>query len=68
MNLYDTVVEVVAEIPIVAMAQHRHMIQKWEEVPVSVLYIMGKKENIMDVVHYRSETIKQRGEAERDIE
>ena len=68
MNPVDTVVEFAAEVPIVAVAQQLHMIKTWEEIPVSVSCIMGKREYIMDVCRHRSILIEQKGEAEREIE
>ena len=67
-NLFDTVVEVAAEVPIVTVAQQLHLIHEWEEIQVNVSCIMGKREYIMDVVHRSSEMIKQRGETEREIQ
>ena len=67
-NPFDTVVEVAAEVLIVAVAQQLHLIHEWEEIPVNVSCIMGKKEYIMDVVRHSSEMIKQRGEAEKEIQ
>ena len=49
MNLLDTVVEFAEEVPIVAVAQQLHMIREWEEVPVTVSCIMGRREYIMEV-------------------
>ena len=68
MNLLDTVVEFAAEVPIVPVAQQLHMIREWEEVPVTVLCIMGRREYIMEVCRQKSILIEQRGEAEREIE
>ena len=67
-NLFDTVVEVAAEVPIVAVAQQLHLISEWEEIPVNISCMMGKKEYIMDMVHHSLEMIEQRGEAEKDIQ
>ena len=50
-NLFVTVVEVAADVPIVAVAQQLHLVREWEETPVNVSCMMGKKEYIMDVVH-----------------
>ena len=65
---FDTVVEVAAEVPIVTVAQQLHLIREWEEIPVNVSCIMGKREYIMDVVHHSSEFIEQREETEREIQ
>ena len=67
-NLFDTVVAVAAEVLIVAVAQQLHLIREWEEIPVNVSCMMGKKEYIMDVVCCSSEMIQQRGEAEKAIQ
>ena len=67
-NLFDTVVEVAAEVPIVAVAQQLHLIHEWEEILVNVSCIMGKREYIMDVVCRSSEMIEQRGETEKEIQ
>ena len=67
-NPLDTVVEFAAEVPIVAVAQQLHMIREWEEVPVTVSCIMGRREYIMDVCRQKSMLIEQRGEAEKEIE
>ena len=67
-NLFDTVVEVAAEVPIVAVAQQLHLIRVWEEIPVNISCMMGKKEYIMDVVCHSSEMIEQRGETEKEIQ
>ena len=67
-NVFDTVVEVAAEVLIVAVTQQLHLIHKWGEIPVNVSCMMGKKEYIMDVVCHSSEMIKQRGEAEKEIQ
>ena len=67
-NLFDTVVEVAADVPIVTVAQQLHLVHEWEEIPVNVSCMMGKKEYIMDVVHQSSEVIEQRGEAEKEIQ
>ena len=61
MNLLDTVVEFAAEVPILAVAQQLHMIREWEEVPVTVLCIMGRREYIMEVCRQKSILIEQRG-------
>ena len=37
--------------PIVTVTQQLHLIHEWEEIPVNVSCIMGKREYIMDVVH-----------------
>ena len=65
-NLFHTVVEVAAEVPIVAITQQLHLICKWEDIPVNVSCMMGKNEYIMDVVCHSSEMIEQRGGRERD--
>ena len=49
-NPFDTVVEVAVEVPIVAVAQQLHLVHEWEEIPMNVSCMMGKKEYIMDVV------------------
>ena len=67
-NPFDTVVEVAAEVPIVAVTQQLHLVHEWEEIPVNVSSMMGKKEYIMDVVCQSSEMIKQRGEAEKETQ
>ena len=67
-NLFDTVVEVAADVPIVAITQQLHLVCEWEEIPVNVSCMMGKKEYIMDVVCRSSEMIEQRGEAEKEIQ
>ena len=67
-NPFDTVVEVAAEVLIVAVVQHLHLICKWEEIPINISCMMGKKEYIMDMVHCSSEMIEQRGEAEKEIQ
>ena len=67
-NLLDTVVEFAADVPIVAVAQQLHMIREWEEVPVTVSCIMGRREYIMEVCRQKSILIEQRGEAEKEIE
>ena len=67
-NLFDTVVEVAADVPIVAVTQQLHLVHKWEEIPVNVYCMMDKKEYIMDVVCQSSEVIEQRGEAEKKIQ
>ena len=61
-------VEVAAEVPIVAVAQQLHLIRKWEEIPMNVSCMMGKREYIMDVVRRSSEMIEQRGETEKEIQ
>ena len=67
-NPYDTVVEVAAEVPIVVVTQQLHLICEWEERPVNVSCMMSKKEYIMDMIHCSLEMIKQRGEAEKEIQ
>ena len=67
-NPLDTVVEFAADVPIVAVAQQLHMIREWEEVPVTVSCIMGRREYIMEVCHQKSILIEQRGEVEKEIE
>ena len=67
-NPLDTVVEFTADVPIVAVAQQLHMIREWEEVPVMVSCIMGRREYIMEVCCQKSILIEQRGETEREIE
>ena len=67
-NPLDTVVELAADVPIVAVAQQLHMIQEWEEVPVTVSCIMGRREYIMEVCRQRSILIEQRGEAEKEMQ
>ena len=65
---FDTVVEVAVEVPIVAVTQQLHLVCKWEKIPMNVSCMMGKKEYIMDVVCYSLEMIKQRGEAEKELQ
>ena len=60
-NPFDTVVEVAAEVLIVAVAQQLHLICEWEEIPMNVSCMMGKKEYVMDVVCHSLEMIEQRG-------
>ena len=67
-NRFDTVVEVAADVPIIAVAQQLHLVCEWEEIPVNVSCMMGKKEYIIDVVHQSSKVIEQRGEAEKEIQ
>ena len=67
-NPFNTVVEVAADVPIVAVAQQLHLVREWEEIPVNVSCMMGKKEYIMDMVCQSSEVIEQRGEAEKEIQ
>ena len=42
-NPFDTVVEVAAEVPIVAVTQQLHLIGEWDEIPMNVSCMMGKK-------------------------
>ena len=65
---FDTMVEVAVEVLIVAVAQQLHLVCEWEEIPMNVSCMMGKKEYIMDMVCHSSEMIKQRGEAEKEIQ
>ena len=67
-NPLDTVVEFVAEVPIVAVAQQLHLVREWEEIPVTVSCIMGRREYIMEVCRQKSIMIEQRGESDREIE
>ena len=67
-NPFDTVMEVAAEVPIVAVTQQLHLVREWEEIPMNVSCMMGKKVYIMDVVRQSSEMIEQRGEAEKEIQ
>ena len=67
-NPFDTVVEFAADVPIVAVAQQLHMMRTWEEVPVVISCIMGKREYIMDVCRQKSILVEQHGEAEKKIE
>ena len=67
-NPLDTVVEFAADVPIIAVAQQLHLIREWEEIPVTVSCIMGRREYIMEVCRQKSILIEQRGEAEREIE
>ena len=60
-NPLDTVVEFVADTPIVAVAQQLHMIREWEEIPVTVSCIMGRREYIMEVCRQKSILIEQTG-------
>ena len=68
MNPYDTIIEVAASVSVVAIAQQLHSIREWEEIPVVVACIMGKKSYIIDVCRQRTAMIEQRGEAERELE
>ena len=56
-NRFDTVVEVAADVPIVAVAQQLHLVREWEEIPMNVSCMIGKKEYIMDMVRQSSEVI-----------
>ena len=67
-NPLVTVVEFAAEVPIVAVAQQLHMIREWEEIPVTVSCIMGRREYILEVCRQKSILIEQRGEAEKENE
>ena len=67
-NPFDTVVEVAAEVLIVAVTQQLHLIRQWEEIPMNVSCMMGKKKYIMAVAHCSLEMIEQRGEAEKEIQ
>ena len=68
MNAYVTIIEVAASVSVVAIAQQLHFIREWEEIPVVVACIMGKKSYIVDVCRQRTAMIEQRGEAEREFE
>ena len=68
MNSYDTMVEFAADVPIVAVAQQLHMIRTWEEIPVVISSIMGKKEYILDVCRQRAILEEQHGETEKEME
>ena len=68
MNPYDTIIEVAASVSVVAIAQQLHSIREWEEIPVVVACIMGKKSYIVDVCCQRTAMIEQKGEAERELE
>ena len=67
-NPFDTVVEAAAEVPIVTVAHQLHLICKWEDIPMNLSCMMGMKEYIMDMVRHSLEMIKQRGEAEKEIQ
>ena len=66
--MFDTVFEVAAEVPIIAVAQQLHLICEWEKIPMNVSCIMGKCDYIIDVVRRLSELIEQWGRAEREIQ
>ena len=66
--MYDTIIEVAASASVVAISQQLHSMREWEEIPVVVSCIMGKKSYIIDVCRQRTAMIEQRGEAEREIE
>ena len=68
MNPHDTIIEVATSVSVVAIAQQLHSIREWEEIPVVVACIMGKKSYIIDVCRQRTAMIEQRGEAERELE
>ena len=68
MNPYDTIIEVAASVSVVTIAQQLHSIREWEEIPVVVACIMGKKSYIVDVCRQRTAMIEQREEAERELE
>ena len=50
MNPHDTIIEVAASVSVVAIAQQLHSIREWEEIPVVVACIMGRKSYIIDVL------------------
>ena len=57
MNPCDTIIEVAASVSVVAIAQQLHSIREWEEIPVVVACIMGKKSYIIDVCCQRTAMI-----------
>ena len=59
MNAYDTIIEVVASVSVVAIAQQLHAVREWEDIPVVVSCIMGKKNYIIDVCCQRTPMIEQ---------
>ena len=63
-NSHDTIIEVAAEVSVVAVAQQLHSIREWEDIPVVVSCIMGKKSYVVDVCRQRTTLIEQRGKAE----
>ena len=67
-NNYDTVIEVTADVSVVAVSQQLHQVTEWEENPVVISCIMGKKQYIIDVCRQRTAMIEQKGEADREIE
>ena len=67
-NSYDTIIEVAALASVGAISQQLHSMREWEEIPIVVSCIMGKKSYIIDVCQQRTAMIKQRGEAEKEIE
>ena len=67
-NSYDTIIEVAASVSVVAIFQQLHSMKEWEEIPVVISCIMGKKLYIIEVCQQRIAMIEQRGEAEKEIE
>ena len=56
-NSYDTVLEVPEDISVVALSQQLHTMHSWEDVPIDVSCIMGKKSFIVKVCHQRTAMI-----------
>ena len=67
-NAYDTVLEVPVDVSVVTVSQQLHMLRDWEEIPIEISCIMGKKSFVTEVCLQKSAMIEQRGESEREIE
>ena len=61
-NIFDTVIEVAAEVSITAIAQALHSVTNWEERPVSINCLMGTASFITNIVRQRNIIIEQQTE------
>jgi len=67
-NPYDTVIEVTNDVSVVAISLALHQIREWEDFPVEISCIMGKKNYINEVCQHRIKLIEQKAEIAQQAE
>ncbi|MCG8626388.1 MAG: hypothetical protein MJE68_30865, partial [Proteobacteria bacterium] len=58
-NPYDTILEIPIDISVVTVSQQLHVMRFWEDIPIEVSCIMGKKNFIAEVCRQKMVMIEQ---------
>ena len=61
-NVFDTVIEVAADVSVTAIAQVLHNVTNWEECPATINCLMGSASFFTNIVRQRNIIIEQQAE------